>query len=667
MLADDIQSLFNGILRLVSRVPVEELWPRGKIAHGTSSSSGSSGSDDRSGRGGGSELRRPTTYGEAYESLLQDRDLLPLGLHRPLPSFRRSSCGSNRSDTWVGMAQPQGTVQVWPAEECDGGHCGGGDQSRGDNRAKMAYEPEHREAGDAESGPASCFPCPSALQNLAISCPSPHFPLRDGDGIFVLRRDGEKKTTEVASRAAAGNVSPSPVVADTTTVPVVHEGDVAATGIAAIERLSSSPEFATSNDRDEEGSPSARQESRRTGFGNIDATLRSPSRGPLVSTPSRTATNELRSARESKRATTSSGSAAPDGKTDAVPSHVEEWKNAAPYPRSKRNSSIDNESNYSSNYSGAPSAIREAGSSKNLVEWALGLLARSSPYRLNCYGADSCIAGKYERKSTDAGAATAASINDDEGEASATTKASRGHKDKTTRRRCVVDAALKQAAISVDLPPISLSKDGGNSRADHEGGRGDSGNGDGGGTGSEESSSAVKTPARGARNRHMGQDGNRMDVQGNCDESRGELACGGCGYPLAVVSSDAWYRGNDRNRKHLLPLILGCGHAVCLDCLDGSSMSIATKAAAARGQDKTEEPTVLSSSLPPPQPPPPSWCCPACSAPATAVLPVVGGAFNDDETGGNYYENVINGDEQREVRGADGLAQRPSTVPSAAI
>ncbi|CAM9615974.1 unnamed protein product, partial [Hapterophycus canaliculatus] len=121
MLASDVQSLMNDVFQLISRVSIEALWPRHQPSDIRGAAAGKSG-----GSGSGSAHRaRPKTYGEAYRTLLEDRDLLAMGIHRP-PARRR---------------------------------------------------------GDITSGR-----CPGGSRYVAINCPSASFALRDGDCFFVLRR-----------------------------------------------------------------------------------------------------------------------------------------------------------------------------------------------------------------------------------------------------------------------------------------------------------------------------------------------------------------------------------------------------------------------------------------------------------------------------------------------
>lgn len=110
MLASDVQSLMADVLSLVSRVAIEDLF-------------GARSTPARS-------RARPQTYGSAYRSLLEERDLLALGIHRP------------------------------PARRGDGSTAASGGR-RG---------------------------CPGGSRYVAINCPGASFALRDGDYIFVLRR-----------------------------------------------------------------------------------------------------------------------------------------------------------------------------------------------------------------------------------------------------------------------------------------------------------------------------------------------------------------------------------------------------------------------------------------------------------------------------------------------
>lgn len=135
MLASDVQSLMSDVLNLVSRVPIEALWPQ----HHTSKVSVPA---------AGQRYRaRPRTYGEAYRSLLEDHDLLALGIHRP----------------------PTG--------------------SQGDGPLSAATA-----SSDVDDAPGYRR-CPGGSRYVAINCPSASFPVRDGDCFFVLRRPNEEENS----------------------------------------------------------------------------------------------------------------------------------------------------------------------------------------------------------------------------------------------------------------------------------------------------------------------------------------------------------------------------------------------------------------------------------------------------------------------------------------
>ncbi|CAM9278886.1 unnamed protein product [Ectocarpus fasciculatus] len=127
MLAPDIQSLMSDVMHLVSRVPIEVLWPD----HSPNARATMVGDIDN---GGGDDSRksrlRPVTYGEAFRLLLEDRDLLALGVHRP-PTHGR---------------------------------------------------------GPRKTGGRERWRCPGGSRYVAINSPSASFALRDGDCFFVLRR-----------------------------------------------------------------------------------------------------------------------------------------------------------------------------------------------------------------------------------------------------------------------------------------------------------------------------------------------------------------------------------------------------------------------------------------------------------------------------------------------
>lgn len=129
----------NDVLNLAFRVPVEILWPS------STPDSSSSSSNQRS---------RPETYGEAYELLLRERDLLALGIHRP-------------------------PMRI------------GGRNSR-------------------RAGAEAFSRCPGGSRYLSITCPSSSFPLRDGDCLFVLRPPSDASATVYpdAGEAKARGLSP---------------------------------------------------------------------------------------------------------------------------------------------------------------------------------------------------------------------------------------------------------------------------------------------------------------------------------------------------------------------------------------------------------------------------------------------------------------------------
>lgn len=127
MLAPDIQSLMSDVMHLVSRVPIEVLWPEHSPNARATMIGGNGNGDDDDRR---DSRLRPVTYGEAFRLLQQDRDLLALGLHRP-PTHGR------------------GPRETWGRERCR---------------------------------------CPGGSRYVAINSPSASFALRDGDCFFVLRR-----------------------------------------------------------------------------------------------------------------------------------------------------------------------------------------------------------------------------------------------------------------------------------------------------------------------------------------------------------------------------------------------------------------------------------------------------------------------------------------------
>ncbi|CAN0083784.1 unnamed protein product, partial [Ectocarpus sp. 13 AM-2016] len=96
MLAPDIQSLMSDVMHLVSRVPIEVLWPEhSPNARGTVVGD----NNDSRGDGDTRSRIRPVTYGEAFRLLLEDRDLLALGLHRP-PTHGRGPRKRGGRERW---------------------------------------------------------------------------------------------------------------------------------------------------------------------------------------------------------------------------------------------------------------------------------------------------------------------------------------------------------------------------------------------------------------------------------------------------------------------------------------------------------------------------------------------------------------------------------------
>lgn len=159
MLASDIQSVMSDVLDLACRVPIETLWP----------------ADAKCGERGVAGRSRPDTYGEAYKTLLQDRDLLALGIHRPPTCRRRPSDNEPRDG--------RSAVNLWPPV------------GRGSADAVAAMKSSAGGAGGtADCGDAAGVNerhrCPGGSRYVAINCPSADFVLRDGDCLFVLRRPG---------------------------------------------------------------------------------------------------------------------------------------------------------------------------------------------------------------------------------------------------------------------------------------------------------------------------------------------------------------------------------------------------------------------------------------------------------------------------------------------
>ena len=159
MLASDIQCVMNDVLDLACRVPIEALWPE----------------DTNGGLGDVAGQSRPKTYGEAYKTLLQDRDLLALGVHRPPIGCRIPTGNESRHCCSIAKLWPsagQGCADAVAGKRRGAGGAGG---TAGD--------------GDA-AGVGDRRRCPGGSRYVAINCPSANFVLRDGDCLFVLRRPG---------------------------------------------------------------------------------------------------------------------------------------------------------------------------------------------------------------------------------------------------------------------------------------------------------------------------------------------------------------------------------------------------------------------------------------------------------------------------------------------
>eukprot|EP00903_Cladosiphon_okamuranus_P015886 g14672.t1 len=187
MLASDVQSLMSDVLNLVSRVPIEAFWPQQIRSKAPATSAGRR------------HRVRPRTYGEAYRSLLEDHDLLALGIHRP----------------------PIG--------------------SRGDGPLSAAAAAA---SGDDD---AACYRrCPGGSRYVAINCPSASFPVQDGDYFFVLRRPKQDDRVIAPHVAPASESSAAAAAA------------AAADGTAASKTATSDSSLDTSvDDNSYTGSPTA--------------------------------------------------------------------------------------------------------------------------------------------------------------------------------------------------------------------------------------------------------------------------------------------------------------------------------------------------------------------------------------------------------------------------
>lgn len=399
----------NDVLNLAFRVPVEILWPGGfSNTHGDRSTSGSK------------KQSRPETYGEAYESLLRERDLLALGIHRP--PVRIGGSNSNRA------------------------------------------------------GEAAFSRCPGGSRYLAITCPSSSFPLRDGDCLFVLRPPSDAGATvdPGAGEGEAGGLSPEQRMKQ------LPDGDEVLTDALT----SATPETASTRKFKEPLSSTVPAASLGNSVG-FAVTLEEEEKGASAD-PKEDTSWKLNSDLEATRPVERSGRPLTTGVDGARDSET----------------------------------IATAQTKDSVVEWALGLLARTSPHRVDCSelseGGDTAwvdggqpllhqrVLDAVERVVAAHSVSRSASlIVEDETESFGGDSGRDGHKE----------------GVSVSLPPVDIGTD---KKLASRGGR----------------KAAAVRPEK--------------------------LMCSGCNQVLGY-----WGEASSRG-----PLALGCGHVTCLDCLENSSLPL---------------------------------------------------------------------------------------------
>lgn len=428
MMSEDVQFILGNVLKLTCRVSVKTLWPR----------------------------RLPGTYGEAYRSLLKDRNLLAVGLHRP-PIPDRDNLGDANSDGQAGNPPHEtrrrarsAAMPGNPPHEARRRTRSGAVPDKGQYPGHNSSATNLGDGAGARSAEKGQGRYLGGSRFLAIACPRASFPLRAGDCIFVCRRPSELAAT--AAEWAA---------------PLV---DVAS-------RCSKSVSINGGALHGDSGTIS-----------NVNAYRNEAGDGmsPLTENPAA----DQRAAK----------GVAVDGDTQGK---------------------------------GQAAARQADDDSKAVAAWAIALLVRSSPHRVNRY---------------DHNRADRSSDNDQQ----------------PLLRVRVIDATKRAAA--------------------------DNAGGGGGNIANQKPSSAP-----------MGEGRKHGSCAGN---GRGRapppstFECAGCGRTLR-----GWEEGGDDD----VPLALGCGHTVCLKCLEALDEEDRIFA-----EDRASSELVSA-----------SWVCPLCGESASAVLPLV--------------------------------------------
>ena len=413
MLASDIQSLMNDVLNLASRVAVEALWPKNT-------------------RGGGSKRPRPATYGEAYQSLLRERDLLALGIHRP---------------------------------------------------------PARRNRGSSSAGAAgvAAARCPGGSRYLSITCPIPSFLLQDGDFLFVLRPPSDVS-------AAADDTDP-------VAVPVI-----AGEGHELPPKKRVLPRRVPDN--------------RATGEERTWASTKviAPKSEPILPLPSPLPLPPHDVPFSSVFEATGAAPCEDETGANALSEHkipctsdAESESDATRQPKVPEPSATTADG-AETNQNGVEGGTgrTEGLMHSSMVEWALGLLVRTSPLRVDCSKGSGDVSLSVLRRRLVEVADRAA-----------------------TARQVSHDASLREKG--------ELKSSDGSSDGVQEGG-----------------ARLFSAPTY--------DDGKSNDKQASVGQHQAavlptNLTCGGCRQTLG-----SWEKGLARG-----PLVLDCGHVTCVDCLEGGS------------------------------------------------------------------------------------------------
>ena len=418
MLASDIQSLMNDVLNLASRVAVEALWPKNT-------------------RGRGSKRPRPATYGEAYQSLLRERDLLALGIHRP------------------------------PARR-------------------------HRGSSSAGAAGVAAARCPGGSRYLSITCPIPSFPLQDGDFLFVLRPPSDVS-------AAADDTDPI-------AVPVI-----AGEGHELSPKEGVLPRLVPDNKATGEDWTWASTKATTPKSGPIlPLPLPSPLPSPLPLPPHAVPFSSVLEATGAAPCEDEAGANALSEHKTPCTSDAESDSDATRQPKVPEPSATTADA-AETNQNGVDGGTgrTEGLMHSSMVEWALGLLVRTSPLRVDCSKGSGDVSLSVLRQRVVEVAAGAA-----------------------TTRYVSHDASLREK---------DELKSSGSSGGFQEGG-----------------ARLFSAPTY--------DDGKSNDKQASVGHYQAavlptNLTCGGCRQTLG-----SWEKGSARG-----PLALDCGHVTCVDCLEGGS------------------------------------------------------------------------------------------------